>query len=359
MAKKQGLTVAITGAGGYIAGRLMGELDRNDGVDRILGFDIRAPQGPLPSKVIFDTVDVRNAALESRFKGVDVVVHLAFIMDPIRDEAHMRDVNVNGSQNVFKCAGRAGVKKVVYTSSGTAYGAHPDNDFPLTEESPLRANLDFSYPAHKLEVEYVVREFRDEFPDIPVVVFRPAIVFGPHVDNAWSHLLEMPTALAVQGYKPAIQFVHEDDVAAALAFGVLSDLDGPYNLCPNDWLEWDEMMAAVGKRALGLPEPLAFTIADRMWSMGLAEAPAGMLHYVMHPWVMTSQKLEAAGFTCKHSSSEALAETLERTSTVLRLGRKRVAKNDLRKGLTAGAGVVAGMIAWRTGRGAWQRRRPA
>jgi UDP-glucose 4-epimerase len=242
------------------------------------------------------------------------------------------------------------VKEVIYTSSGTAYGAHPDNDFPLTEDSPLRANLDFNYPAHKLEVEYVVQEIRDEFPDMKIAVFRPSVVFGSHVDNAWSHLLELPALLGVQGFRPPLQFVHELDVADAVAFAVFKGLDGPYNLCPPDWIEWDQLVEIVGKRPMALPEPVAFAMQERLWNLGLAEAPAGMLHYVMHPWVMSPDKLAAEGFKCAHSSYDSLVETLRRTSAVVRLGKVRVERSDLRKGALAGLGLLAGAVAWRTAR---------
>jgi nucleoside-diphosphate-sugar epimerase len=348
-----GLTVAVTGASGYVAARLIELLAAEDGVGRILGFDVREPLGAASSKLVFDQVDVRNPALEARLSGVDVVIHLAFVMDPLRDESEMRDVNVNGSQNVFKCAGRAGVKKLVYTSSATVYGAHPDNDVPLTEDSPLRANLDFSYPAHKLEVEYVVREFREEFPQIPVTVFRPAIVFGPHVDNAWSHLLELPVLPGVRGYRPPLQFIHEDDVSAALAFAALEELDGVFNLTPDGWMEHDEMMALLDKRRVELPEPLAFQAAERLWNVGLAEAPAGMLHYVMHPWVMSPAKLTAAGFRCRHSSYQAFIETIAGTSSRVRLGRSRMERRDLKRGAAVAAGLAGAFGVWQGVRRRW------
>jgi nucleoside-diphosphate-sugar epimerase len=296
---------------------------------------------------VFDEVDVRNPALEARFEGVDVVIHLAFVMDPIRNEEEMRDINVNGSQNVLKAAGKAGVGKIIYTSSATVYGAHPDNDVPLTEESPLRANLDFSYPAHKLEVEYVVREFREDFPDTKVAVLRPAIVFGPHVDNAWSHLLEMPLLFGVQGYRPAMQFIHEDDVAGALRFAVFADLDGAYNLAPKGWIEYDEILSVLRRKRVDLPEPIAFSLADRMWSLGVGEAPSGMLHYVMHPWLLSTGKLTAAGFQCRYSNLDALAQTVDHTRTKVRVAKRSVRKRDLKRGATAGLGLLAGGLLWR------------
>lgn len=339
--------MAVTGAAGYLAGRLIDELCADDSIGKVLGFDVRVPDRSHP-KLVFDSVDVRDPALEARLKGVDVLVHLAFVMDPIRDESFMRDVNVNGSQNVFRCAGRAGVEKIVYTSSAVAYGAHPDNDVPLTEDSPLRANLDFSYAAHKLEVEYVAREVQEEFPDMRFVIFRPAIVFGPNVDNAWSHQMELPFLFNVQGYKTPLQFVHEEDVSAALHHAVTNDLDGAYNLAPDDWIEHEEMLAITGRRPLQLPEPVAFSLVDRMWAMNMAEAPSGMLHYVMHPWVVSSKKLQGTGFTFSRSSRNAFEETARSASAYVRIGRKRVKRADVTKGVLGGVGLLGALVTLRT-----------
>lgn len=349
MAKRtrKGLTVAITGAAGYLGTQVAKMLCEDERVERVLGFDVSpTPKFEHPDYV-YDSVDVRNRTLESRFQGTDVVIHLAFIMDPIKDETEMRDVNVNGSQNVFRCAGAADVKKIVYTSSGIVYGAHPNNDVPLDEESPLRANLDFSYPAHKLEVEYVVREFRSECPDVRFVTLRPAIVFGPNVDNAWSHFLETPVLLGIQGYEPPMQFVHEEDVARGVCFSVFEDLDGPYNLAPEGWLEQQEILAAVGKRTVKLPEPIAFSLQERLWDMGLAEAPAGILHYVMHPWVLSTGKLSAAGFKCEYSNLDALSQAVAAAGGNVRMGPLRMTRGQVRTGVAAGVGVAGGLVALR------------
>jgi nucleoside-diphosphate-sugar epimerase len=344
--KKNGLTIALTGAAGYLASQTVEALVADDRVERILAFDVRPLNFSSP-KVVTDQIDVRDPALEKRFAGADVVVHLAFIMDPIKDEREMRDVNVNGSQNVFKCAGKAGVGRVVYTSSAIVYGAHADNDVPLTEESPLRANLDFSYAAHKLETEYVVKELNDEFPDLSFTILRPAIVFGPHADNAWSHVLELPVVPTVSGYEPPMQFVHETDVARALRFAIFEPLDGAYNVAPDGWLENRDIFMHAARRKVPLPEPLAFQMAEKLWAAGMAEAPGGMLHYVMHPWVVSSAKIQAAGFRFEHSNLDAFLATAGRTRDRVRVGTMRAEKRDVFRGGLAGAGVLGGMLLWR------------
>ncbi len=57
----------------------------------------------------------------------------------------MEDININGTKAVMDSVPKAGVGQVLYTSSTTAYGFHPDNDNTLTDVSPLRGNDDFTY----------------------------------------------------------------------------------------------------------------------------------------------------------------------------------------------------------------------
>jgi nucleoside-diphosphate-sugar epimerase len=63
------------------------------------------------------------------------------------------DINKGGTRNVLDAPVKAGIKQILYTSSTTAYGFYPDNDLPLTEDSPIRGNDDFTYAKNKKEIE--------------------------------------------------------------------------------------------------------------------------------------------------------------------------------------------------------------
>jgi len=341
--------VAVTGVAGYLGGRLLSLLDDDRRVERVIGIDVSEPATGSP-KLEFHQMDVRDARLAKTFPGVDTVVHLAFVVDPLRDGERMRDVNVDGTRNVLEAAGATGVRKLVYASSATVYGAHPDNDFPLTEASPLRANPDFSYAWHKLETERMIEAFQEDHPEALVTVLRPAITFGPNVQNFISRMLEAPRVTSVKGYDPPLQFVHEEDVASALNLAVQRELPGAYNVAPDGWLTSDEVLSLSGKKRVELPETVAFTLAERLWRMGLAEAPPGELNYVMHPWVVDNAKLKAAGWAPLHTNQDALAETLEAHKPWVALGRARVRKDDLAKGAAATLGVVGAMALVRRAR---------
>src|SRR3954447_2749421 len=173
------LKVAVTGPTGEIGKPLMAELERRDEVGSVLGMARRAfdPAEEGWGKVSYRRGDILDrGALAALFDGVDVVVHLAFAIFGSREET--RKVNLQGTRNVFEVAIKSGVKRLVYASSVAAYGFHPENPQPLTEEVPARGSDGFYYSRQKAELEELLGELLAE-SDLEAYVFRPCMVAGP------------------------------------------------------------------------------------------------------------------------------------------------------------------------------------
>ena len=112
----------ITGGSGYIGSRLTAILGAREEAERIVNIDVRPPASP-QEKTEFVRGDVRDfAAIRDLLEREqpDALVHLAFLLNPIRDEARMYDIDVNGTQAVLRAASEAGVGQVLVTSSATA-----------------------------------------------------------------------------------------------------------------------------------------------------------------------------------------------------------------------------------------------
>ena len=144
-------SVLVTGAGGYLGSQLVAALAAGRiEVSRVVAADVREvpPDKRLPG-IDYVQADVRSPALIRLFDQwkVDVVVHLASIVTPGRDSSRQFEysVDVQGTENVLIACTTTGVKKVVVSSSGAAYGYHADNLVPLTEDCPLRGNEAFAY----------------------------------------------------------------------------------------------------------------------------------------------------------------------------------------------------------------------
>lgn len=311
-----GTTVAITGAGGRIARELLPRLVASPRTDRVVGLDVVPAAGLLDSpKLELRVADVRDPGLPELFAGCDVVVHLAFQMDQAGDRSVMRSTNVDGTRNVVLSAQRAGVGTVVYLSSAVAYGAHPDNDVPLDEDSPLRANPGFGYAEDKRDIERWLAGWMDEHPEVRVVILRPWVVAGRDVDNWFVRqlvegvTLGIPRVFAVKGYRPPWQFSHVEDVAGAIEHAIEhEELAGPYNVACEGWLSYDEFLSIAGKRALQLPEGEAHMVAERLWRLDLVGGPPAAVYYAMHPVVLSVERLLATGWRPKHTNRDALRE---------------------------------------------------
>ena len=145
-------------------------------------------------------------------------MHLAFVLNPIRDEQTMYDIDVNGTANVLEAAAAAGVPHLLVASSTTAYGAWPDNPVPIPEEHPVRGLPDYEYARDKTEIDRLCQLWAAQHPDSTMTIVRPTIVFGPNVDNYivrfWT---KSPFVVLPDGRDADWQFVHEEDVVDAIS----------------------------------------------------------------------------------------------------------------------------------------------
>lgn len=336
-------TVAVTGASGAAGRALITRLDAEPSVTRILAVDVDEPDMPA-AKLEFRTADVRDALLANALRDADVVVHLAGRRGPWRDEDTMFACNVHGTRNVLSATEAVGARKLVHLSSASVYGAHADNPVPLAESAALRANPDFGYGYHQLLSEELVAEWAAEHPDVTVSVLRPAPVVAPDLDDFLARTLESPRLPVVRGYTPPRQFVHLEDLADALALAVTADLPGPYNVAADGWLATEDLLALLGRKAVVIPETVAFSAAEQLWARGVSPLPAGALHYVMHPVVLATDRLHEHGWAPTHSNREIVREFAEVHRAYVTVGRVRLRRRPLYIGACAALGLLAGLL---------------
>ena len=115
------------------------------------------------AKTTWVTADVSRDDLTRHFEGVDAVVHLAWLIQPSRDESVTRATNVDGSRRVFRAVAAAGVPRLVYASSVGAYSLGP-KDRRVDESWPTDGIETSFYSRHKAEVERVLDRFESDYP---------------------------------------------------------------------------------------------------------------------------------------------------------------------------------------------------
>jgi len=316
------VVIALTGASGLVGQRLLPLLADDPRVEQVVALDARDLHRR-QAKVTFHRVDIAGTDLRPVLEGVDVVVHLAGVVDPIADETLMARVNVEGTRRVLAAAASVGVTKVVRVSSATVYGAWPDNPVPLTEDAPLRPNA-FSPALQGAEVERLLSSWRHDRPGVVVTTLRSATVVGPGAERLPGRIFLGRPPLRVRGAALPVQVVHADDLASALALAATSDLPGVYNVAADGWLDADALRALVpATRVPALQRSVLEHLLSRTWALGIGTVPPGVVAYLEHPWVVSNEKLRAHGWAPRHSNDAAIAEAVRSLSPRRRTGRHR------------------------------------
>lgn len=247
--------VLITGGAGFLGGHVVATLAARGDVEAVIAGDVRAPRHPVAG-VVYEECDVTRAGtLEPllRRHAIDVVVHLAAIVNPGRDHDLEYRVDVDGSRHVLEACVAAGVRRIVVSSSGAAYGYHADSPEWLRESDPVRGNEEFAYARHKRLVEEMLAEYHGAHPDLEQVVFRIGTILGPTVQNQITALWDGRRILAVRGADSPFVFVWVDDVAAAMARAATDGPAGIYNVAGDGRVTVVEIAARLGKPVVRVP----------------------------------------------------------------------------------------------------------
>jgi UDP-glucose 4-epimerase len=238
-------TVLVTGVSGNLGLRLLPLLEGYD----VIGVDLHPPKTTFPLRFVRMDLGVEESCRELfyliRETGTSAVVHLAFVIDPVRngilDLDRMWQINVAGTARVMEAIAETNhtefqVEKFIFPSSVSVYGT--DLAGPATESSPLAAHT-LPYAIHKMDADKVVQERSPALRGCGVFMLRPHIYAGASVEN---YLLgafrgtpngkgpraermrqagtRLPCLLPYgeRYLNNRIQFVHVDDVARLITY---------------------------------------------------------------------------------------------------------------------------------------------
>lgn len=182
--------VVVTGISGNLGCRLLPLLNGYS----VIGVDVHAPQ--TDSELRFEQLDLgQESSTRKLFELLrdtqpQAVVHLAFVIDPVRtgvlDLERMWRINVAGTARVMEAVTEVnrttdnGVKQFIFPSSVSAYG--PNLPGLVNEESPLAAHT-LPYAIHKKQSDEVVQQRCTAMRGCSVYILRPHIFAGASVEN--------------------------------------------------------------------------------------------------------------------------------------------------------------------------------
>lgn len=311
-------TVLITGAGGYVGSLITqalssGNHDEKGFIpEKIIALDVRdcPPQLQGLPRVTFIKNDVRKpelAQIIDQYKP-DVVCHLASIVTPGKNSNREFEysVDVLGTKNVLDACVKSGVKKVIITSSGAAYGYHADNPMWLKEDHPLRGNQEFAYSDHKRLVEEMLAEYRKSNPELKQLILRPGAVIGKTVKNQITDLFEKPVIMGIVGSDSPFTFIWDQDVVNILIQGIATDVSGAYNLAGDGALTMKQIAEILNKPYLPIP-PAVLKVALRVLKKaGLTQYGPEQIRFIQYRPVLSNENLKAKfSYIPKKTSKEA------------------------------------------------------
>lgn len=170
------MKVVVTGATGNVGSSLLRLLADDPRIGDVVAL-ARRPPGSLPEGVVWRPADVLEDDLRPVFEGADVVVHLAWLIQPTRDVGRLWDVNVRGTAAVLDAVVDADVGSVIHASSVGAYSPGPSDGSRVDESWPTHGIGTSSYSRAKAYTERLLDAFELRHPAVRVVRLRPALIF--------------------------------------------------------------------------------------------------------------------------------------------------------------------------------------
>jgi UDP-glucose 4-epimerase len=303
--------VLVTGAAGYLGSQLVAALAAGTRRPAVLvAMDVReVPREGRMAGVAHEIADIRAPGLAALFErhAIDTVVHLASIVTPGRKSSREFEysVDVLGTENLLKACAAAGVRKIIVSSSGAAYGYYADNPAWITEDAPVRGNQAFAYSWHKRLVEEMLAGYRARAPQLRQVVFRIGTILGETVRNQITDLFDKPRLIAIRGSDSPFVFIWDQDVVGCMLEAVYSDQAGVYNVAGDGALGIREIAARLGKRCVVLPAWLLQAALALLKPLGLTQYGPEQVNFLRYRPVLDNRRLkEVFGYVPRKTSAE-------------------------------------------------------
>ena len=317
------MRIVVTGATGNLGTSVLPALAADPAVDSVLGLARRLPERSWP-KADFAAVDVAdpNADLVGCLRGADAVIHLAWAIQPARDERFMWHTNVEGTAALLRAAALAGVGAVVVASSVGAYSPGP-KDRRVDESWPTHGVPTSANSRQKAYVERMLDTFEAEHPDIRVVRLRPGWLLK---GEAASEVLRLflgrfvPPTLIGRRLVPLFpnsrdlrfQVVHSLDAGEAFARAAVHPARGAFNVAAEPVLDGTGVARILDARPVPVPRMVLRTAAAATWKMHLQPTDPGWIDVVLAvPLMDTGRIRRELDWQPRYDAADAVTEILD------------------------------------------------
>jgi UDP-glucose 4-epimerase len=302
--------ILVTGLSTYWGGRLAQALEREQGVEAIIGVDAHDPTVEL-ERTEYVRVGPQHALLRRIVQAaeIDTVLDTRLVVDSTTTSAGAaHENNVISTMNILAaCSGpESPVRRLVFKSSAHWYGCEQDDPAFFTEEMerphPPRTRIEKDI----VEAEHAVRAFAQATPRANVTVLRFANGLGPTLTTAHTRLFGLPVVPSILGFDPRYQFIHEDDIVGCLEFATREDLPGTFNCAGDGVLVLSEVADLLGKPLAPLLPPWGTGTAVSLVRRAGLRIPPEMVQQLRFGRGLDNRRLKAAGFRYRYTTREAV-----------------------------------------------------
>jgi UDP-glucose 4-epimerase len=295
--------VLITGIAGGIAQKLAMELCTHG--HQVIGIDVR-PWRECPSAVEMHHVDLRKRAAEDVFRRAQpqAVVHMATVSQLVAGSEERSRINLGGTQAVFEHCQTYGVEHCLFVGRHTYYGAGADTALYHTEAEPPQALGAYPELADLVAADLFAATALWRNPKLTTSVLRIVYTLGPIGQGTLATYLKGRAVPMVMGFDPLFQFLHEDDVIAALQLTLEKRPRGIFNVAGPQPLPLSALAGEARRPVLPLPEVALRLLLGRA---GLPRLPAGALNHIKYPVVVDGTAFrKSTGFAHRHDELQTV-----------------------------------------------------
>lgn len=245
-------------------------------------------------------VDLLGPGLAECLTDADAVVHLGCPVDA-RDPDEMPPGRlVAEARAVLDQARAQGVDRLVVVSSALVLGALASNPVPMTEQAVVHPAAAFRPAVEMAEIERVVAE-----ADAGIAVLRAAPVVAEGAPGWLASELHRSLAYPVQDKDPALQYLHAEDLGAAVAVVLAEQPDGVVHVAPDGALGGPERRALETRPRLRVSDRVAHVAASVRSTARGSGTPEGIRPYLAEEWLLANDRLRALGWEPRHTNEEA------------------------------------------------------
>ena len=293
------MNILITGACGYIGTVATLQFASSKQIKKIVGVDVSDISEKLQSINSYQHFkhDIRDPQIHDivEKENIDIIVHLASILNPPpgMSEEEVESIEIDGTENILQASVKGNVKKVIFMSSGAAYGYYSENPKLISETHRIKGSPHFPYSKHKAQIEKNIELFLSKNPNIKGLILRPGTVLGVNTLGPITDYFQKNLLVGISGYESPFCFILDEDVCSAIVQGCHNlEITGAYNLSGDGVMSLKEIASKLGSKYFSLPRNFMKFAIGVLKTFGLTQYSPYQVDFMCFRPVLDNKKIK-------------------------------------------------------------------